>query len=380
MKKKKIIWGVVLLLAGFLGAYGAYRFYPETKIEPGKIQNSGRKNVSPAMTTRTSVKTITEWYEAVGTVRPTTETRIESQVTAQVKTVRVKSGDKVAKNQVLVLLDDRQFLSRLDQAKQGLERVVATKKQARQSVIAAEAAFVQAGSAYKRTKTYFESQAATTQDLENSQAIFLQAKAALSRTKEALAGSDASIRQAKEVIRESEIARGYTKIRAPETGKVLKRLIEPGDLALPGKPLIILQTKAALRLEAYVREGMIQKVKPGEKLRVYIQTLDKTTDAIVEEIVPYADPQTRTFLVKVALPDIPGLYPGMYGKLLIPIQEHQVVLIPLKAVRKVGQLELVRVKANGVWETRFVKTGQKIDDTVEILSGLEANEIIGMEE
>lgn len=380
MKKKRIVWGVVLLLAGFLGAYGAYRFYPETKIEPGKIQNSGRKNVPPAMTTRTSVKTITEWYEAVGTVRPTTETRIESQVTAQVKAVRVKSGDKVVKNQILVLLDDRQFLSRMDQAKQGLERVIAVKKQARQSVIAAEAAFVQAESAYKRTKTYFESQAATTQDLENSQAIFLQAKAALSREKEALAGSDASIRQAKEVIRESEIARGYTKIKAPETGKVLKRLIEPGDLALPGKLLIILQTKAALRLEAYVREGMIQKVKPGKKLRVYIQTLDKTTDAIVEEIVPYADPQTRTFLVKVALPDIPGLYPGMYGKLLIPIQEYQVVLIPLKAVRKVGQLELVRVKANGVWETRFVKTGQKIDDTVEILSGLEANEIIGMEE
>lgn len=380
MKKKKIVWGVVFLLAGLLGAYGAYRFYSETKIEPGKIEDRDRKNETPAMTTRASVKTITEWYEAIGTIRPTTETRIESQVTAQVKTVRVKSGDKVAKNQVLVLLDDRQFLSRIDQAKQGLERVIATKKQARQSVIAAEAAFGQAESAYRRTKTYFESQAATTQDLENAQAIFLQAKAALSRAKEALTGSDASIRQAEEVIRESEIARGYTRIKAPETGEVLKRLIEPGDLALPGKPLIMLQTKASLRIEAYVREGMIQKVKPGETLRVYIQTLDKMTDAIVEEIVPYADPKTRTFLVKVALPDIPGLYPGMYGKLLIPVQEHQVVVIPLNAVRKVGQLELVRVKENGAWKTRFVKTGQKIDDAVEILSGLEANEMIGLEE
>jgi RND family efflux transporter MFP subunit len=216
--------------------------------------------------------------------------------------------------------------------------------------------------------------------LENAQSKFLQARAILSRAKEALTGSEAEIRRSEEVVKEGEIALGYTKIRAPESGEVLKRLVEPGDLAIPGKPLILLQTKSSFRLEAYVREGLIQKVNPGKRLKVSIQTLKKVIDARVEEIVPYADPQTRTFLVKVILPYIEGLYPGMYGKLLIPVEQHKAVVVPRKAVRTVGQLELVWVQENNVWKTRFIKTGRAIDENVEVLSGLTGSEIVAVEE
>ncbi|MCP4349961.1 MAG: HlyD family efflux transporter periplasmic adaptor subunit [Desulfobacterales bacterium] len=184
-----------------------------------------------------------------------------------------------------------------------------------------------------------------------------------------MSGTEAGIKHAQEVIKEAEIGLGYTEIKAPESGEVLKRLVEPGNLALPGKPLVILQITGSLRLEAYVREGLIRKVKPGAELQVAITTLNETANAKVEEIIPYADPQTRTFLVKVSLPHITGLYPGMFGKLLIPVQEHQVVAIPGKAVRNVGQLELVSIREKNTWKTRFVKTGKKIGDKVEVLSG-----------
>ena len=133
----------------------------------------------------------------------------------------------------------------------------------------------------------------------------------------------------------------------------MKRLVEPGDLAFPGKSLIFLQTSEYLRLEAFVREGLIKQVEPGRDLSVTIDTLGKTVDAVVEEIVPYADPQTRTFLVKAAIPHMPGVYPGMYGKLLIPVNEHQVVVVPRHVVRQVGQLELVKVKEGDQWKTRL---------------------------
>ena len=100
----------------------------------------------------------------------------------------------------------------------------------------------------------------------------------------------------------------------------------------------------------------------------------------VEEIVPYADPQTRTFLVKAALPAMDGLYPGMFGRLRIPVQERQVVAAPKAAIRRVGQLELVTVKENGGWKQRFVKTGNAVDASlVEVLSGLNGNEIVAIE-
>jgi RND family efflux transporter MFP subunit len=179
------------------------------------------------------------------------------------------------------------------------------------------------------------------------------------------------------VVGESTIALDYARITAPEAGVVLGRFVEPGDLALPGKPLITLRTKDSLRLEAHVREGLIAKVAPKDQLKVEIGTLAQTVMAEVEEIVPYADPDSRTFVVKAALPDIAGLYPGMFAKLLIPVRTQEVVLVPAAAVRRVGQLELIFVKKGQHWRSRFVKSGRRIGDEVEILSGLSGKETIG---
>ena len=181
------------------------------------------------------------------------------------------------------------------------------------------------------------------------------------------------------MVNESAISIEYTRILAPEDGVVLKRFVEPGDLALPGKPLVALRTSGALRLEAYVREGLITRVTPGTALEVDIETLDRLVAATVEEIVPYADPNSRTFLVKVGMPPVEGLYPGMFGKLRIPVGRQRIVTVPVDAVRRVGQLELVQVKVGDDWQTRHVKTGARRGDTVEILSGLDGTETIGWE-
>jgi HlyD family secretion protein len=135
-----------------------------------------------------------------------------------------------------------------------------------------------------------------------------------------------------------------------------------------------------LRLEAYVREGLITRVTSKTALEVNIDTLTIWVPATVEEIVPYADPKSRTFLVKVAMPPIEGLYPGMFGKLRIPVGRRRIVTVPASAVRRVGQLELVTgQQTDDGWQTRHVKTGARIGDAVEILSGLDGTETIGWE-
>jgi HlyD family secretion protein len=318
-------------------------------------------------------------YEAVGTVRPKTETRIEARVTGQVLDVRVSPGDPVAKGNLLVSLDSRQMTSRLDQAKQALKTAEAGHEQARHALEGAQAGFKQAQANYNRVKRYFESQAATAQDLEQAESTFRQAEAGVKRAQEGLAAAKAGILQARAVVNESTISIEYTRILAPEDGVVLKRFVEPGDLALPGKPLMALRTSGAMRLEAYVREGLITRVEPGTSLDVDIDTLDKRVTATVEEIVPYADPNSRTFLVKASMPPVEGLYPGMFGKLRIPVGRQRIVTMPWAAVRRVGQLELVHVKAGDGWRTRHVKTGVRLGDAVEVLSGLDGSETIGWE-
>ena len=364
-----LVFFTLILICGFIFMVKAAHSADQT----GKSDDVNK----PATTEIIKTETITEWYEAVGTIRPRTESSIEAQVTAKIVDVKVRPGNKVGKGQLLVVLDNRQFAARLDQAKQARKSAVAGQNQAKQMVAAATAAFDQAESNFKRIKTYYQSKAATAQDLEKAESAYLQAKAEVERAKEALIGAEASIRQADEVVKEAEIALEYTRIKAQEDGEVLKRLVEPGDLALPGKPLIILQTAGALRLEAYVREGLIDKLKSDAKLRVSAGTLNEPVEATIDEIVPYADPQTRTFLVKASIPRIEGIYPGMFGKLLIPAAELEVVTVPEAAVRKIGQLELINVKEDNGWKMRYIKTGKKIGARVEVLSGLSENEIVG---
>ncbi len=372
-KKTKIIL-LILLVVIFAGILSIF-FIGRDRVAPGMVEPEPSVEMEEK-TAQAEIKPITEWYEAVGTVRPRTETRIESQIPAQVVDVAVRAGDMVEKDQVMVVLDNRQMDTRLSQERQALKTAISFKEQANQSLNAAQAAFNEAEADHKRITNFFQSQAATKQELERTESRFLQAEAGLNQAREAMEGAVAKIRQAEEMVREAEIYLGYTIIRAPAEGNVLERLIEPGDMALPGKPLILLKTSGSLQLEAFVREGLIRKVKPGISLSAVITTLDRTVTAHVEEIIPYADPKTRTFLVKAILPEMEGIYPGMYGKLLIPFKTTEVVLIPPEAIHRIGQLEMVTVKKGEIREKRYIKTGKIHEGMVEILSGLSGNEIL----
>ena len=377
MKKKQrlIILAVAVICAVGIGI----RTFSSEKIRPGIVSDPVPADPrQPEQTVSAAVESITEWYEAVGTTRPRTETTIGAQITARIKDVKVKPGDRVRKGQLLVLLDDSQFLSRLNQVRQALNTARSGKEQARQGEMATRAAFAAAQAAWQRTKAYYASEAATDQDMEQAEAAYLQARAELRRAGEAVTSADTVIRQTESKIEEAMIALGYTGIKAPEDGSVLKRFVEPGDLALPGKPLLLFQTTGRLRLEAHVREGLIGCVHTGDCLNVDISTLDRVVEARVEEIVPYSDPQSRTFLVKALIPSIPGIYPGMFGKLKIPVRQRQVIAVPRMAVKHVGQMELVMVDENGRWEKRLIKTGQSLGDRVEVLSGLTGSETIGL--
>jgi len=157
------------------------------------------------------------------------------------------------------------------------------------------------------------------------------------------------------------------------------RLAEPGDMASPGKSLLVLQTRGSHRLEALIHEGLIQRVTLGTQLKVFIGAIDRPLVGTVEEVAPSADPSTRTFLVKVGLPPEKDIHPGMFGRLWVPSGGRRVVVIPRAAITRVGQLETVTIKLNKDWQQIFVKTGREIGENVEVLSGLDGNETLALE-
>ncbi|WP_432738102.1 efflux RND transporter periplasmic adaptor subunit [Maridesulfovibrio sp. FT414] len=352
-------------------------FFSPGMIEKGRVVPT-RSTEAPAGTVVARTESVPVYYEAVGTIRPETEASIEAQVTGKVREVLVRSGERVKKGDRLIILDSREFTARLERARHGLKSAEAAERQAGEAINSARAESDTATATWKRMKKLYEDKVATRDELDRMEAAYLKGKAGLAQAMDGLDAARAGVLQARKSVEETEINLGYTTITAPADGEVAKRTVEPGDLAFAGKQLMLIQTGGSLRLEALVREGMIGKVRPGQELEVEIQALGERTSGIVEEVVPSADPLTRSFLVKVGVAPLPGLYPGMFGRLLIPLREKNIVLVPRKAVSRIGQLETVLVKSGELWEPAYVRTGRVYGESVEILSGLGGNETVGL--
>lgn len=368
---KHTITVLLVLLAGIISCRNG-------QIPPGFTQDTSLSAAGFTHTRQVETRQIHQTHEAVGTIRPLTESVIESRVSAQVLAVLVSPGDRVMKDQALVTLDARQIKSRLSQAMEGKTLADNRLDQARKGVDEARAGLEQARSAYERSQTLYEKHIVPSQKLEVDKAGFLTAKARLEKAQEAVTAARTNIRQAEEVVEEARILLEYTKITAPEAGVVVQRLVDPGDQAIPGRPLLKIQTSGFLRLEAHVREGLIHYIAMDTAYDVRIHAAQQTVPAVIREITPYADPDTRTFLVKATLPETRGIFPGMFGRLIIPVEQKTVIVIPQEAVSRVGQLEMVHIKTpENRFRSVYIKTGKLFGTDIEVLSGLNGTETLG---
>lgn len=286
--------------------------------------------------------------EAVGTLKASSRTVVSSKLLATIAEIRVTAGDQVEQGQELIRLDSKEYEARLDQAKRALEATTANREQA-------EKAF----------------QRATT----------LQKQNAVSRSEYDLAQRDLQVAtanesQAKQAIQEAEAMLSYTTIKAAKNGRIVDRSAEPGDIARPGEPILVLYDATSLRLEAPVMEHLAVKLKVGDRLSVYVDALQREFEASIDEIVPQADAPSRSFLVKASLPKSEELYEGMFGRLRISAGERRHLCLATDAVIEVGQLEFVDVVLpDGNIERRLIKIGQLgMPGRQEVLSGVEAGE------
>lgn len=315
---------------------------------------------------------------AVGAVRPKTEISVASQVMGRVALVAVRPGQRVEKGQPLVELDADEFVARAEASAQALAGARAGLGQAEQAVAAARAQADKARSTFERLRALHQQGAVAAEEMERARRDMLQAEASLAQAREGYSQAASAVRQSENLAREARINQGYTRIDAPEAGEVVRRMIEPGDMAVPGRPLLLLQTGGAFWLEAAVREGLMPRVPLGARLTVAIDALGMELPGVVEEIVPSADPATRTVIVRVSLPPAPGIYQGMFGRLLIPAGEREAVLAPARALRRVGQLVTVRVAEGGDWRDITVRPGREIDGLIEIQAGLSGGETLAL--
>ena len=333
------IGGIVVLLIWLAGGF-------HEKIEPGPAQ-VGMQPLGEAMTVTVERVTVPLSEEAVGTVQAEHQTEVGAKIMARVLAVHFRAGQHVEKDQVLVELGKSDLEARMGQA--------------RAAVDAARAALDQAQTNYDRIARLREQDSAS--ELE-----FTTATNELNAAK-------ANHEQARSALREAETALEYATIRSPLDGVVIDKAVDVGDMVKPGQTVLRLYDR--LQLVATVRESLATRLQVGQQLPVTLEALDLRCEGTISEIVPEADVLSRAFYVKVTGPCPPGVIPGMFGRLHIPLGKRQELQIPRAAVRRVGQVPWVyRVVGDAQVERAFIQIAREHDDRVAVAAGLSAGDRI----
>ena len=268
----------------------------------------------------------------------------------RVDRVMVEEGARVRKGQTLAHIESRDVAARLAQARAG--------------VAAAKAMERNAKSMLDRMARLHSKNAATDKDLEDAEAGYEAAQA--------------SLEAAKEAVNVAEVYVDYSEVTAPFAGLVVEKRIEVGDMASPGMPLFVIDDVSKVKIEAQVPESMTAGLAIGDPVEIAFQ--GEHFRGELSEVLPAADPRSRTLTVRALLDNPDGrLRPGMFARLRLGGEARLAVAVPDSAIVRKGPLTGVFVAKGSDNERvtaglRWITLGRTRDGSVEVLTGLVAGE------
>ncbi len=314
-------------------------------------------------------------FEVGGLVQAQTTATITARILAPVEEVRVAPGDRVRAGQLLIVLDGRDLAAHARSARSAAvsaDQGVLAASAERQ---AAEAALVLARATHTRITGLHARRSATSQELDEATAALRAAEAraagAAARAEAAVSGVEGA-RAASEAAGTTE---SFARIVAPFDGVVTDKLVEPGNMAAPGTPLLRLEDTRRFRLDVRVDQSRVGQIQVGAGVPVSLDAglggAPVTVNGTVAEVSRAVDADARAFLVKIALADGTGLRSGTFGRARFGAGTRKVLTVPASALVRRGQMTSVFVVEQGVAHLRFVNVSG-----TEVLAGLAEGEVV----
>jgi len=373
------------LLFGFLtlAACGKEPVEPAMAPEPKVV-----RDVTVGVVATTDVE---EASEVTGTVKSRTSTTLSSKIVGKILAMHAREGSEVEAGQVLVELDDSDIAAQVRRAEAGVREAESAIPEVDRAIVAANASRAAAeaqrdlaASTLTRYQRLLERKSVAPVEYDQ---VVARHKAAVAEVERALAEaealqakrqqSQARIESARADLASIQVMQGYAKIAAPIRGVVTVKHAEVGSLATPGTPLLTLEDSHRYWLEVAVPESQTARIRRGQFLAVQVEAASISISAAVSEIIPAADPVSRTTLVRLDLPTSSGLRSGLFGRAWVPMGRRQALQVAREAIIDRGQLQGVYVIGqDDIARFRLIRTGAASQGAVEVLSGLTGGEFV----
>jgi RND family efflux transporter MFP subunit len=291
-------------------------------------------------------------YRLDGVVEAIKRTTVSAQTQGQVEEIDYDVDDFVQKNAVLVRLKDAEHRARVTRAAAELKSATAQLQQAKDE--------------YARVRGLHSKKLISDSAMDKATA---ERDSAHARLEAAVAG----LEQAEEQL-------GYARIRAPYSGIVTHRHVEPGETVSPGQPVMTGISLDELRVIVDVPQSLIPSVRKGGEVRVYppggnTLAADKIT------VFPYAELSSNTFKVRLDLPEgTKGLFPGMFVKTGFVTGKKRELVIPNAAVVYRSEVTgIYVVNGGGRLHFRQLRLGRDLGDVIVVLAGLTEGERVALD-
>lgn len=296
--------------------------------------------------------TILQHIFAPGSLLARRESRLGPEVGGRIAEIFVEEGDRVEAGTPLFRIDPEPYELALRQAEARLDSARAQRKQ-----LASDLA---RGKKLRRQQVMAETE--------------------MDQLGTSLEVATAAMREAEEAVALAQRNLDQTLVRAPYAGSVAARLEDEGTTALvqPQTVVIVLQETKELEAQAALPEIYFAAVRPGDSALLHVEGLPYPIPSEVHSVADAVDPATRTFLVKMRVPNPDHrLKAGVFARVeIIPVAKSDVILVPIGAVRREDGRAQVLVVREGRAVAVPVLLGAVSEDAVEVLHGVRVDDVI----
>jgi len=386
-----LVGGVLLLTGGTWFVLSLNR-----SPQPSEIVSTSALSID-TLTIRS--QSVANTLELSGSIRPVEQATLSTRVMGRITQLSLETGDRFRKGDILTRIDVMDITAQTGQAQLGVAQAQAEVFRSQASLNQLESQKLEAQSALRLAQvtqsrmSRLQAEGAVSQSvlddantaLEQARARVAQSEAGIRQSQAAIAQTQAAVSRAELSVISSDVSESYGTIFAPFDGVVVQKLAYEGEMAAPGTPLLKVENPNKLELEISVPEENLRFVRVGQSVKVQFDAVNQSLSATIQQIVPAANAQSRSFSVKIPLNNSGKLISGMFGRIALPIgATKETLLIPTTALIQRGQLQGVYVLetagektiAQSIAMMRWVKTGKTQDGQIEIVSGLKAGDRI----
>jgi RND family efflux transporter MFP subunit len=350
-------------------------------------------NYKPADRVRVAVAKVTReglsrQLELAAEFRPNQEIKVHAKIAGFVKEILVDVGDHVRAGQLLATLEIPELVEDLDQALAAVSRNEAEVRRAKEDLRRSESSHEAAHLSYTRLSSLIKSRPnlVAQQEIDDALARDRVAEAQVAGAQAGMVAAEEQVRVSRANVNKVRTLQAYTRITAPFPGVISKRYADKGAMIQAGTasqsqamPVVELSQDDLLRLVVPVPESIVPSVRIGTPVEVRVPTLGRSYQGKVSRFTGRVEPATRTMETEVDVANRTlELKPGMYAYVTLSLdRRNNAVAVPLQAISsKQNKSTVLVVKESGILEERPVVLGIETPTRVEVISGLEENQLV----